>query len=334
MLATVPKLLIIDDQPSSLHALAQTLRDDYTLLIASNGADALDVARAHPPDLILLDVVMPDMSGLEVCRALKADPELANIPVIFVTTQGEAEDEAAGLDIGAIDYISKPFNPPIVRARVRNHLELKRQRDLLQRIAMVDGLTGVANRRAFDQTLEQEWRRTLRTRTPLSMILVDVDHFKAYNDAYGHQKGDDCLRDVAQTIESVMGRSGDMVARYGGEEFACLLSATGLNGAATVAERIRQSIEALAIPHCGSTVLPVVTLSVGVSCYDPNHHAAPPSPLCLVRHADSLLYAAKHQGRNQVQGDHFIDGTPEETALQTQTMEQDSRQPAKGGSLA
>jgi diguanylate cyclase (GGDEF)-like protein len=291
-------LLIIDDQPSSLHALAQTLKQEYTLLIASNGHDALDVARNRQPDLILLDVVMPDMSGLEVCRTLKSDPELCDIPVIFVTAKDEAEDEAAGLDIGAIDYIGKPFNPPIVRARVRNHLELKQQRDLLRRIAMMDGLTGVANRRTFDHTFEREWRRSQRTEHPLSLVLVDVDHFKAYNDTYGHQDGDDCLRAVAQCLESVLQRPADLIARYGGEEFACLLPETDLAGACEIAERLRHAVESLAIVHKGSTTAPMVTISLGVS-----NNAAPKdshSADAALRHADALLYQAKNAGRNRV----------------------------------
>jgi diguanylate cyclase (GGDEF)-like protein len=291
-------LLIIDDQPSSLHALAQALKQEYTLLIASNGHDALAVARNRQPDLILLDVVMPDMSGLEVCRILKADPELKDIPVIFVTAKDEAEDEAAGLDIGAIDYIGKPFNPPIVRARVRNHLELKQQRDLLQRIAMMDGLTGVANRRTFDHTLDREWRRAQRTGQSLALILVDVDHFKAFNDTYGHQDGDDCLRAMAHCLESGLQRPADLVARYGGEEFVCLLPETTLEGATETAERLRQAVESLAVAHKGSSTAPVVTISLGVcTCVAPTDSQTANEAL---RHADALLYKAKNAGRNQV----------------------------------
>lgn len=293
-----PTILIIDDQPSTLQALAKTLHGHYTLLVASNGTEALEIARARLPDLILLDVMLPDISGLDVCRTIKADPELRDIPVIFVTARDEAEDEAAGLDIGAIDYICKPFNPPIVQARVRNHLELKRQRDLLQRIAMIDGLTGVANRRSFDQMFRQEWRRAIRTQEPLSLLLIDVDHFKAYNDTYGHQEGDDCLRAIAESLSAQAHRAEDLLARYGGEEFVCLLPATPLAQAHHRADAMRQAVIERNIPHKGSTTATTVSISIGVSCLVPSLAFQADD---LLRHADAMLYQAKHSGRNRVE---------------------------------
>jgi len=295
-------ILIIDDQPATLRSLAQTLQGAHTILVASTGQDALDIARSRSPDLILLDVMLPDISGLDVCRILKADPELNGIPVIFVTARDEAEDEAAGLDIGAIDYISKPFNPPIVRARVRNHLELKHQRDLLERIAMIDGLTGVANRRCFDRTLKNEWRRAMRSADPLALVLADVDHFKAYNDTYGHQDGDDCLRAIARTFEEQTQRSSDLVARYGGEEFVCLLPSTTIDGARQLASALCQAVRDLAIPHQTSSCGTTVSVSLGVSCVVPHHGLTPDD---VLRHADTLLYRAKHAGRNQLVIENF-----------------------------
>lgn len=289
-------ILIIDDQPSTLQALALTLRDTYALLVAGTGQEALDLAKSRVPDLILLDVMLPDISGFDVCRALKADPDLQSIPIIFVTARDETEDEAAGLDIGAIDYIGKPFAPAIVRARVRNHLELKRQRDLLERIAMIDGLTGIANRRHFEQALRKEWRHAQRHGSALAVLLADVDHFKSYNDSYGHQDGDDCLKAVAQTLQQQLHRPHDMLARYGGEEFACLLPATSLDAAQMFAERLCTAITDLALPHRASSCGSVVSISVGLS------HCLPCDGLevsDVLRHADALLYQAKASGRNR-----------------------------------
>lgn len=302
MQTDMPTILIIDDQPSTLQALAKTLQGSYTLLVAPNGTEALEIARSRVPDLILLDVMLPDISGLDVCRTLKADPDLRDIPVIFVTALDEAADEAAGLEIGAIDYICKPFNPPIVQARVRNHIELKRQRDLLQRIAMIDGLTGVANRRSFDQALRQEWRRALRTYQPLSLLLMDVDHFKAYNDTYGHQEGDDCLRAVAESLSTQANRAADLLARYGGEEFACLLPETSLAQAHERAEVMRQAVLRREILHKGSTTAPIVSISIGISSVIPSPSF---SPDALLRHADTFLYQAKRNGRNRVESGMF-----------------------------
>ncbi len=292
-------VLVVDDVPANIQVMAQILRDTYTVVFAKSGEEALAMAQKVQPDLILLDVMMPGIDGYTVCQRLKANSTLSHIPVIFVSAMGEVQDETKGLEMGAIDYITKPANPAIVRCRVRNHLELKRQRDLLRQIALMDGLTAIANRRRFDEVFEAEWRRAVRKQTQLSLILCDVDHFKNYNDHYGHQAGDDCLRAVAQIIASQMNRPGDLAARYGGEEFVCILPDTSPDGALQVAERIRAELAARALPHACSSTGPAVSLSLGVATAMPVPGFARDQLIAL---ADDRLYEAKRGGRNRALG--------------------------------
>jgi diguanylate cyclase (GGDEF)-like protein len=247
--------------------------------------------------VILLDVMMPKMDGYEVCTRLKTDPATADIPVIFITGMDETEAESRGLELGAVDYVTKPFKPVVVRARVHNHVELKRARDRLLALAATDGLTGLANRRRFDEALQSEWKRLQRTGSELGLIMLDIDHFKPFNDTYGHLAGDDCLRNVAGVLAGEMLRGPDVAARYGGEEFACILPETTLAGAVAVAERIRAGIEALGIPHSGSKVVPVVTASLGVISVLCTGVTRPED---LLLAADACLYRAKSEGRNRV----------------------------------
>jgi len=291
------KILVVDDAPINIQVLNESLRERYRIFFATNGADALNLAASMLPDLILLDVMMPDMDGYEVCRRLKTDALLQGIPVIFISAMSQQEDEAVGLELGAVDYITKPFNPAIVQLRVRNQLELKRQRDLLERLAMIDGLTGLPNRRAFDETYEREWRRAARNQSSLSLLLLDIDFFKAYNDAYGHLAGDDCLKQVAAVLARALVRPGDFMARFGGEEFVCVLPETTLEGALQLAEKLRSAVEQLQIPHEMSSIAPVVTISIGAAATVP---AGEQAGAALLREADGNLYAAKHAGRNRV----------------------------------
>ncbi len=295
--APQPRLLVVDDQPINIQAMYKVFAADHQLFVATSGEQALAFCRRDPPDLILLDVAMPGMDGLEVCRRLKSDPQLREIPVIFVTAYDSPLEEAHGLEAGAVDFISKPVNPAVVRARVNTHLTLKRQADLLRNMAFVDGLTGVANRRRLDDTLDHEWRRCRRNRTPLALLMIDIDCFKQYNDSYGHQAGDNCLRAVAHAVRETLARSHDQVARYGGEEFACLLPDTDLEGALETAERVRRAVCDLRVPHKDSPVASVVTVSLGVAVTVPT---AAPGPEALLAAADARLYAAKQQGRNRV----------------------------------
>ena len=286
------RVLIVDDRPANVHALAEALGNDHELLVAESGKRALELAPAA--DLVLLDVRMPDMDGLEVCRRLKADEATKRIPVIFVTGLEQTEDETHGFEAGAVDYIVKPINPAIVRARVRTHLELKAARDLLERMATQDALTGIANRRRFDEAASEEWRRSMRFSQVLTLAFADIDHFKAFNDRYGHGGGDTCLRMVAEALQRQCRRPGELVARYGGEEFVFLLPGIDLEGAMRFVARVLDAVkgievEGLAGPGALGVSVGAVTLI--------------PSPLNsledAVRDADQGLYKAKEAGRGR-----------------------------------
>jgi len=295
----LPCLLVVDDQAVNIQALYRIFAPDHRVLMATSGAKALALCAQDPPDLVLLDVVMPDMDGHEVCARLKADETTRNIPVIFVTSHTNAEEETRGLELGAIDFIAKPVNPAVVRARVKTHLTLKAQGDLLRQMVFIDGLTGVANRRCFDDRLKTEWRRAARDGAPLALLMLDVDHFKRFNDRYGHQVGDECLRRVACTIKSGLLRPGDLVARYGGEEFACILPGTDFEGALAVGAGIEHIVRGLQIEHADSDVSGTVTVSIGVSASLPERDTDPSRLLAL---ADAQLYRAKHSGRGRACG--------------------------------
>ena len=297
--APKPKLLIVDDQPINIKVLHQAFSGDHQVFMATSGEQALALCASKRPDLILLDVSMPGMDGFEVCTRLKADPTTRDIPVIFVTAHNDVVAETRGLAVGAVDFIFKPINPTIVRARVKAHITLKLQSDLLRSWAYIDGLTGVYNRRHFDEQLASEWGRAARSNGALSVILLDVDFFKRYNDRYGHQAGDECLRRVASAIKSSLRRPGDQVARYGGEEFVCMLPETDLAAATQVAQAIRQAVFAMQIEHADSVAAPVVTVSLGVCS---KSSARLGSEQALVKIADEQLYLAKSSGRNRVCG--------------------------------
>lgn len=267
--------------------------------MANSGERGLALARAIPqPDLILLDVVMPGLDGYALCAALKADDRTRRIPVIFITARQAPEDEERGFRLGAADYILKPFHLPAVQARVRTHLELKRKTDLLERLAMRDGLTNLPNRRAFDEHLDREWRRALRAGTALGLVLMDIDDFKAFNDHYGHQAGDDCLRAVGRVLSQTTRRGSDFVARYGGEEFAALVSQAEPRAVCELAEHIRRGLADEALPHAHSRAAPIVTLSLGAACCSPMRSEDKRNFLELI---DGLLYQAKREGRNRSQ---------------------------------
>lgn len=294
-----PLILIVDDTPTNIQILAESLRSEYRIKVAVSGKAALDVvARQGAPDLILLDVMMPDMDGYEVCTRLKQNAESSSIPVIFVTAMSEAADEERGLKLGAVDYISKPFHLPIVKARINNHIKLKQMTDLLKSMAWMDGLTGIPNRRRFDQVLELEWKRAQRVGITLSLIMMDVDHFKQYNDNYGHVAGDDCLKTIAREITATAERASDLVARYGGEEFVLLMPETDAHGACQLAEQLCSRIEKLNITHEYSSAAEWVTISVGCASVIPSPGD---SASKLLEEADRMLYLAKNAGRNKIQ---------------------------------
>jgi diguanylate cyclase (GGDEF)-like protein len=291
------KVLVADDDAVNRDVLGELLKPEYTVLLAKNGAQALERAARHLPDLILLDVMMPDMDGYEVLRRLRADPLTAHIAVIFISGLDRPEDEANGLKMGAADYITKPFNPTVVMARVALHLQVVRQRRMLERLANVDGLTELANRRRFDEVYELEWQRARRSGRPLSLALLDIDSFKQYNDRYGHPAGDRALRAVARLAAAAMRRPADLAARYGGEELVLLLPETGAQEARQVLSQLREAVTAMVIPHEASQVATVLTASVGGATLDPDSLEAAPD---LFEAADAQLYRAKQAGRNRV----------------------------------
>jgi diguanylate cyclase (GGDEF)-like protein len=304
-------ILIIDDVPANIQIMHAVLRDDYTVFFATSGRDGIRMAQKELPDLILLDIMMPDMDGYEVCTKIKSDPLTREIPVIFITAMSNMEDEMKGLELGAIDYITKPVSPPIVKARVKNHLELKRHRDALEKLtieldkrnlelnllAREDALTGLANRRYFNEVLEAEIKRASRSRQILSLILCDVDFFKNFNDHYGHVAGDKCLQAIGQVLLRTFKRASDLPARYGGEEFAVIISETLRGNAGQLAEKLRQRMIAQAMPHAFSAAAEYVTLSFGVVEAQPTSER---NAAWYINEADKTLYRAKENGRNQV----------------------------------
>ena len=296
-LARNGRILVVDDAMENIQILNQALRDEHEVLFALDGEKAIDIALEQQPDLILLDAVMPGMDGYAVCAALRAAPRLQDIPIIFVTALNQPEDETRALEAGAVDFISKPFNVAVVRARVRSQLTIKRQADAMRELSMTDSLTGVANRRSFNETIDSEWRRCSRAGLPLSVIMIDIDHFKLYNDKYGHQAGDLCLQQTAAAMKLCAARPQDLLARYGGEEFILLLPQESLEGAEVVAQRILDEVRKLNITHAASATAPHVSVSLGVACASPPLDSSEPS--ALIRQADSLLYHAKKNGRNR-----------------------------------
>jgi diguanylate cyclase (GGDEF)-like protein len=296
--AGTQKVLVADDDIVNRQVLAELLKPEHTVLLAKNGEQALERAARHLPDLILLDVVMPDMDGYEVLRRLRADAQTAHITVIFISGLGQPEDEANGLKMGAADYISKPFNETVVMARVAMHLQMVRQRRMLEHLAHVDGLTELANRRRFDEVFEAELQRSRRSGRPLSLALLDIDAFKQYNDHYGHPAGDRALRAVARTAASGLRRPADLAARYGGEEMVLLLPDTDATQAQQVVSCICGAIADLQIPHEASSVAPMLTVSAGGATLN-SIGTETGSELFAV--ADALLYRAKKAGRNRIE---------------------------------
>lgn len=281
-----PTVLIVDDQPANVHALARILGSDVSTRFALDGQQALARVASEPVDLILLDVMMQGLDGLGVCQRLKADPRTAGIPVIFVSGLTEGTDEERGFEVGAVDYIHKPFLPAIVRARVHTHLRLRAALAELERVARTDPLTGLANRRHFDQRFAAMAAEAEGDGTPLALLVLDVDHFKRINDAVGHSEGDSVLIEVARQLAATVGDAG-LLARWGGEEFVCAVRFEAAEALA-LAERIRLDVRAR--PIAGHAV----TLSIGVAKAAAGHDVRE----AFVR-ADAALFKAKQAGRDR-----------------------------------
>ncbi|WP_082532952.1 diguanylate cyclase domain-containing protein [Pelomonas sp. Root1237] len=301
-LDTRHSLLLVDDDAASVQVLARMLSGLGELRFALSGEDGLRLARESPPDLVLVDAEMPGLSGFEVCAALRADPRLADVPVIIITGHTEVAVEVAGFAAGASDFIRKPPVAEVVVARARTQLRLKALGDALRASALTDGLTGLANRRRFDQDLRLECERARRGHESLALLLIDVDHFKRYNDRYGHVAGDACLREIAAAIRGCIRRPADLAARYGGEEFAVLLPQTDAAGARAMAQRIVNAVADLALAHADATPSCLVSVSVGWAAARPDLDASVVLTRgeSLVEAADRGLYAAKAAGRGRI----------------------------------
>jgi len=289
-------VLIVDDENANILALTQILGQEYIVYAAKSGPDAIEVANEYLPDVILMDIIMSGMDGYEVIAELKCTDKTRNIPVIFITGLNTFKDEEKGLALGAADYINKPFSPAIVKLRVRNQIRIQNYIETITRLGMTDELTSLPNRRSFDERMRLEWGRAMRDKKNISIIMLDIDKFKDFNDTYGHQHGDDILKTAADIFKCSVRRSGDFVARYGGEEFVILLSDTVQSGAAEIAERIRKEVEDTVIPFTdGKTAR--ITVSIGVNTEIPTTNSISEF---FIKRADDALYAAKNGGRNRV----------------------------------
>lgn len=293
------KILIVDDNKENIALLMNLFKDKYKIVPAIKPRRALEIAKSeNPPDLILLDILMPEIDGYEVCNMLKNDEQTKKIPIIFVTAVSEVMDATKGFALGAVDYITKPFHPPMVKARVEIQLNLKRKQELLEKFAFIDALTEISNRRRLDEVFEKEFKRASRSELPLSTLMIDIDFFKNYNDTYGHGRGDEALRIIAKSIEKTLNRAGDFVARYGGEEFFVVLPYTGPEDSKMIAEKIRTNVEELGIEHSASSISEKITISIGAFTFMPGMNMN----ICdIIERTDSALYKAKENGRNRVE---------------------------------
>ena len=291
-----PTILVVDDMTTTLLLIHDLLKDTYEVKIAKSGTKALEILESpNDIDLILLDIEMPDINGYDVCKRIKNNETIKNIPIIFITGRTSQEDEEYGLNLGAIDYITKPFNKAIVKLRIKNYLDLKIKNDMLEKLSMYDGLTNIRNRRFFDETFEKTFNEIKRDKKSLAVLMIDIDFFKPYNDNYGHGQGDETLRKVAKALEKTIKRPTDFVARYGGEEFVILLKDINKNGVEAVANNLLNAIRELKITHEFSKIENYVTISIGASFYNSNSDV---TKLELLLKADETLYNVKNSGRN------------------------------------
>ncbi|GHV48407.1 hypothetical protein FACS1894204_12690 [Synergistales bacterium] len=294
-------VLIVDDERSNLLLLNQILSPEYTVFTAKTGAEALSRVENDVPDLILLDIMMPGMSGFDVLKQIKEDPATQDIPVIIVTGLTGTNDEEKGFSLGAVDYITKPFKDVIVRARVKTHIQILDQIRTLERLGFSDPLTKLANRRNFGRRLALEWRKAIREKRPLSFLMLDIDKFKNYNDSYGHTQGNILLKRIARVLSEAATRPSDLAVRLGGEEFGVLMPDLNEANALAVAEKIRVEIAAMRVPTIdGSKLITSATISIGVVTKTPVKNDSSKE---YISKAYDNLRVAKAAGRNRVVGD-------------------------------
>lgn len=317
-------VLIVDDHLENVRSLSLLLSSlGHYVRKATCGEMALESISASKPDIVFLDILMPEMDGFEVCKRLKENPITSDIPIIFLSALNSADDKIRAFSVGGADYVTKPFQAEEVIARLRHqimiqqqqkllaaqnrklHLEIRQRKKIekqlqqanleLKRLANTDSLTQIANRRCFDQMLQYAWQCLWQKQEPISLTLCDIDYFKKYNDYYGHLAGDACLQKVAKIMCDCISSPNTKVARYGGEEFAILSPSMGVEEAVTTARRIQSSVDSLSIPHAGSPVANHITLSLGIAC---SNHTSISCPEQLIAAADTALYRAKTAGRN------------------------------------
>lgn len=295
-----PEILIVDDDSSVVIALHKVLQDIGRIRFASTASQALEMINDTRPDLILLDVELPDINGLKLCIMLKQDVETESIPVLFITSKIETGFEEKVFDAGASDFITKPLKPRVVAARVQTHLAYHKALVQLNKLAHTDSLSGLANRLSFDEQLDIEFRRARRQQEPLSIVMIDIDEFKKYNDYFGHVAGDDCIKAIGRGLNKITKRPADFAARFGGEEFSLILPNTDKKGAEVLIGSLMSTISDLAIKHAPEAIYPIVTVSVGFSTLEPmQYDFSTIAPLDVVSAADKALYQSKHDGRNR-----------------------------------
>ncbi len=290
------KILIIDDSLMQAEYLQSILKDDYETTLCHTAADGLDMAGSGAYSLILLDVILPDMDGFKLLKIFKEMPLTKQVPVILLTGLSDIQHEEKGLLLGAADYITKPFSPIIIKARVDNHIRMHHYKIQFMQQAMIDELTGIPNRRCYEEERHAKWRMATRLKLPFSICMFDIDKFKLYNDTYGHPAGDKVISSLAKTVSSHLRRSTDFLARYGGEEFIALLIGNSGSSCFEFMKKIRQAVEDLQIPHT-SPVSKWVTISAGGVTLIPTNEDIYDDYLKL---ADSMLYEAKRLGRNRI----------------------------------
>ncbi|MDR3333633.1 MAG: diguanylate cyclase [Treponema sp.] len=291
------KILAVDDDRANVSILHRILSPEYTVLTANSGERALKYAVEEQPDIILLDIILPDMNGFDILVKLKENPLTREIPVIIISGLNSEQDEEKGLCLSAVDYITKPFNNTIVRARIKTHIDIISHRRVIEKLSLIDPLTDIPNRRAFNDRIQMEWKRAIREKNPLSFLMIDLDNFKHYNDTYGHLQGDRLLKTVAQIFVDSAKRPADMSIRWGGEEFAVLLPHTDLKAAHIIAERIRSRVESTQVPITGGTLMTSITLSIGLASIVPTQDSSINDFIAL---ADKYLYQAKDTGKNRI----------------------------------
>ena len=299
MIGKKPCVLVIDDSSLELRATSNILSTMYDVKIASNGREGIKIAQESEIDLILLDLNMPEISGFEVLCELKDTEKTADIPVIIITSSESINDEVRGLALGASDFIRKPIDA-VVSFRVGMCLQLISQMKLIEKFGLIDGLTGINNRRSFDQTIKSEWNHALRNKNNLGLMMIDIDKFKQFNDEYGHINGDLCLQTISEVMGTTLHRGNDSLFRWGGEEFAIILPATPIEGVLEVAERVRKNIENKQIAV--GEVTTSVTVSIGVGSIVPTSQFEASTEYDDFRtQIDRALYSAKDNGRNRVE---------------------------------